>query len=225
MTKNKVLIPALFLILFAGSMQLSYAVPEDKTPTLEQKCSDEGQANKPLSPDCELLQIINNLEEELKEKDMELMDKDAELMAKDMELMDKDTELMNQGGLVNDDMVRLCENVDVTESAFMIVGTATVDLLNGINNIVLIPVENNIVSPVRDFDPSFTVNNVIPDVDFITTEILGIDVIIGLEISFDDLNVNLPQPFAAIPNVPTIPGNTINTVDETLNDLEDCQNF
>lgn len=225
MTKNKILIPTLFLILFAGTMQLSYAVPENKTPTLEQKCSDEGQANKPLSPDCELLQIINNLEEELKEKDMELMDKDAELMAKDMELMNKDTELMNQDGLINSDMVKLCENVDVTESAFMIVGTATVNLLNGINNIVLTPVEDNIVSPVRNFDPSFTVNNVIPHVGFNTKEILGIDVIVGLNISFNDLNVNLPKPFSGLPSVPTIPSNTINTVDETLNDLEDCQNF
>ena len=220
MTTNKTMLAILLGIsLIFGTIPYSFAVP----PTLEAEC--EGQKNDIQSPDCQLWQRLIELEIELKEKDAELMNKTAELMAKDAELMAKDNELMANVTTVNSDMVILCENIDVTESAFMIVGGATVDLLNGVNNVVLIPVEDNIVSPVREFDPSFTVPNVIPDIDLITAEILGIEVVVGVIISTDDLVVNLPEPFSGLPEVPTIPSNTIQTVDATLNDLEDCQNF
>ena len=218
-TKNTILALLMGFSMILGTAPYSFAAP----PTLEAEC--EGQKNDIQSPDCQLWQRLIELEEELKAKDAELMNKTAELMAKDVELMAKDNELMANVTTVNSDMVILCENIDVTESAFMIVGGATVDLLNGVNNVVLIPVEDDIVSPVRDFDPSFTVPNVIPDIDFATVEILGIDVIVAIIIDFNDLDVNLPQPFSGIPEVPTIPSNTIQTVDATLNDLEDCQNF
>ncbi|MGD2107550.1 MAG: hypothetical protein PVH93_08085 [Nitrosopumilaceae archaeon] len=218
-TKNTLLAILIGFSMILGTMPSSFAAP----PTLEAEC--EGQQNDIQSPDCQLWQRLLELEEELKAKDAELMNKTAELMEKDAELMAKDNELMANVTTVNNDMVILCENIDVTESAFMIVGGATVDLLDGMNNIVLIPVENNIVSPVREFDPSFTVPNVIPDIDLVTTEILGIEVVVGVIISADDLVVDLQEPFSGLPEVPTIPSNTIQTVDATLNDLEDCQNF
>jgi len=105
-----------------GSVPAAFATP----PTLEEKCAKQTNAKK--SPDCELLQRLNDLEAELKAKDIELMekddllmDKDTELMDKDMELMDKDMELMDKDMELMDDL----SDLDIETTAnFQAVGNA-----------------------------------------------------------------------------------------------------
>ncbi len=121
---------AFSIILLMGPITvgpISFAAP----PTLEAECERQDKLKK--SPDCELLQRLNDLEAELKAKDMELMDKVDLLDAKDMELMDKDDELMTSVTNAQADADTSCATIPVVKIGFGLVTSSTVVALDAFN--------------------------------------------------------------------------------------------
>lgn len=109
-----------------------FADDKEKMTKLVKECSKELKKPEKIKPHCELVNIINSLQEDqttknaqidaliaqlqvkdvlLMAKDDLLMDKDTELMDKDMALMDKDMQLMSDLSSLTQEVVKVCKNI------------------------------------------------------------------------------------------------------------------
>jgi len=70
-----------------GSIPAAFAGDDDKPTKLQKECAKVPKKPHKIKPECELLNLINELREQLEAKDMQLMDKDMQLMDEDAALI------------------------------------------------------------------------------------------------------------------------------------------
>jgi hypothetical protein len=193
----------------------AFAVPEGTA--LEMKCKAEVDSNKPISPDCELLNLINEEIEARMAADNALngnfnrkFNIISRSMTQDSSVCDNipdadkvaDTslgDLCNQADTWIANYEAMCNNIPYFRNAVGGIATGTVAAMNGINN--------NVINPLKNFN-----TNVI--------EIPGFSLDIGLtDISFPSLGLPSFEPFSAFQ---PIPNNAITIAGNAINSVEDC---
>jgi len=210
-----------------GSVPAAFADPT----TLEEKCAKQTDVKKP--PDCELLQRLNDLEAELKAKDMALMEKDMQLMNTDLVIInDLNRKIaILSAAMQQDDSV--CDNIP---DADFIADTSLVQLCDQAD--VWIANYQALCNNVPLFDDAIGIvdTSIVAVLGASNTALGAVNSAFNSLRNFEfNVNINVPGPipgfdvnfgkllsFLPASPIPSIPGNVIGIVDVKLDQVADC---
>lgn len=209
-SQKTLLIVMLGMIVMSFGMQNSFA-----TSDIDVQCDTVAQQG---TPDCQLLQKINDLETELKAKD-------AELEATDAVLTDK--------------VQTTCDSIPIVKTGFGLVTHSVVRAFNTTNNGIN-SINNHIVDPLNNFNtdiihvdpPKVNLGNILPNgIHVGTFDALGFTFPDPTDINlhFTTLQFDIPEldapsyrPFAGIPDIPTIDTTEIDSADNAVQNMDTC---
>ena len=218
-----------------GSIPAVFADDEPDLTELREECAEVEEDPKDIEPECELLNLIKDLQA----KDMQLMDKDMKLMDKDMELMDNDAEL-------EANVDKTCATIPVVKAGFglltssLLVAFGTVNSGIGLINTGVVGKLNAFNLNIISFDPpSFDTGISVPGSITVGTFKLNLSSIGLGTVSFanpGDINlkfgpfvIDIPEisapsftPFSGIPTIPSVGTTGIAAADDAVQNLDEC---
>ena len=223
-----------------GSIPAAFAGDDDDEPELtelQEECAEEPDNPEDIEPECELLNLIldlqakdisleNNLNLKITiiSAAMQQDDSVCDGIPDEAKLADATLfQLCAQADLWIDNYVALCNNVPKFEDAIGIVNTSVLAVLGAINT--AFGGVNSVINTLKGFSTAFSLD--IPDINLDLGSInLPLD--IG-NVSLGSVNVPLPiinfpgiTPFSFLATIPAIPTNVIGNVGTTLDEVADC---
>ncbi len=209
-----------------------------KLTKLQKECLKLPNKPEKVNDTCELLNIINALQEDqagnianlnLKIKILSAAMQMDDTVCDNIPNADKvsDTtlgQLCDQADVWIANYEALCNNVPFFKDGIELVDTTTVSLLTGINTDFIGKV-NIAINTLKGFSTSFSLN--IPDINISLGSIslpldLGSINLGRIDIPLPTINFQGITPFSSLPIIPNIPGSVISDVGSAINSIENC---
>jgi len=201
---------AVFSLMISGALVPSAFADkgDDKITELQKQCAKVAKKPVKIKPDCELLNLIEDLQANQNRK-IEILS--AAMQQDDSicgELSEADfvadttlEQLCDQADVWIANYQALCNNVPLFDETIGIVNTSVGAIFGAINT--SLGGVNSAFDGISNFELSFK---------------------IGLPVGIPDVNINLGKPFSFISVIliPLIPGNVIGVVDDKLVQVANC---